>query len=550
MQAVTVGNDASGPAEAPGRSMRPALLVHGLHAAFVAVLLVVADYWLVKEPLIGTVAVPLFTLSAAAAVWFGRAGAAALVEAGRRAAARLDGRAAIVACVGLLAILLAVAFFVFDTFANSADEYALVLQAETFTGFRLWVDPPPLRDAFRLIRFIDTDTQWISAYYPGWPAVMAAGKLVGLPLWTMSPIIGVLLLVVYYVLAKEVVGKDWAALASLAVVSSAFFLLNLATYFPHGFATLCGAAFVLAGLRCLERDQARWALAAGASIGFLGVARPFNAAIFAAPFVVALLLKPRLWRHLIWFGLAGVPFFLAFTGYNAAVTGNPLQAVQSSLQGEPFGESVSALAFTFWRAVRLTVWSSPVLQPAWLVAFGWLAWKRRLDFSDFIFPATVGAFLFYGGDGGLQYGPRYLFEAWPFMVLTAVKALALAWPDLPSRRRELVASVLVAHIAFQAAYAAPRLWREARITDDRQDLYTEAGRLTNAVVFIAGDSGTIRPMVIEDLPRNGLVVGDESVTYALDRGPKNQEVMAVFPGRRGYVYRNGALTPIAPPATP
>ena len=59
-------------------------------------------------------------------------------------------------------------------------------------------------------------------------------------------------------------------------------------------------------------------------------------------------------------------------------------------------------------------------------------WRaRQLDFPDVIFPATIIIFLFYGADGGppYSYGPRYLFEAFPFLILSIAAGLSVIGLD-------------------------------------------------------------------------------------------------------------------------
>jgi len=60
-------------------------------------------------------------------------------------------------------------------------------------------------------------------------------------------------------------------------------------------------------------------------------------------------------------------------------------------------------------------------------------------------------------------------------------------------------------------------------------------------VLIATDVGKIRPMLRRDLVRNGLVVGDNRIIYALSLGERNALLRARFPDRAFYVYADGRL---------
>lgn len=540
--------DAADAGAARASAVRKGLMIQAAHVVVVVILFLATDRFLVLEPLMGIAMIPAVLLTSVAAVWIGRSTAPAVLQWVAGLFARPSPRLGVILAGVTGVALLLTATVVLQGFANSSDEYALILQAETLASGRLWVDSPVLPEAFKLLRFIAHQGVWISAYYPGWSAILAVGERLGAPLWSVNPVVGVLLAVAFFVLARRTVQKEWAWIATLSFVASAFFLLNLASFFPHGAAALWGVCFAICGRRYLDRGGVMWALAAGAAIGALGLTRPFNAGIFAAPFVVALLATPMRRLGLIWFGLGGAPLFLLFLGYNAAVTGSPFIPVQGWLQEEPFGASSSAVMFTIWRTARLYLWTSPVLVLGWVAAIAYLAHRRRLAFTDWIYPATVLAFLLYGGDGAVQYGPRYLFEAWPFIILTAAKAFEGAWTEGDPRWRGLLASAVLAHLSYQWGYSVPRIEREHRIINERQSLYhtVERAGLAQAVVFIGGDSGKIRPMPARDLPRNGLKIGDESVTYALDRGAANRDVMALFPDRQYYLYQEGALTRLAP----
>jgi hypothetical protein len=215
-----------------------------------------------------------------------------------------------------------------------------------------------------------------------------------------------------------------------------------------------------------------------------------------------------------------------------------------------------SLRETALRLMRLEFWTSPVALFAWGFAFAALARARRLSFLDFVFPATVLGFMLYGGHGGWQYGPRYLFEAWPFAVLTALRAAepllfaprAAGRPAPASRAAAFAASALLAHLAYQLAYTAPRFLLQRQYIVERQRLYenAEAQKLSNAVVFIRGPGPGSRAVDDVDQTRNGLDPAADSVIYVLDGGERNAEVLATYPGRRPYIYEKGVLKPILP----
>lgn len=456
----------------------------------------------------------------------------------------------LLALAGAGLIMLFIAGWVLDGFPNSGDEYAYVLQAQSYAHGRLWVPAPENPEFFRLVRFIDKDGIWVSQYQPGWALVLAPFAALGLPLWIVSPLFGVVALWAFHHLARRYMSETSRWMATLLLFGSAFFLLNFGSYFNNSL----GAAFALMAAlflkRYLERGQIADAVLAGALVGFIGFSRAFNAVIVVAPFALAFLLAPRRRVGLIWFGLAGAPFLAALLAYNAAITGDPLLPVPMWWipASEPLGApDASFLAETARRLKRLVVWTSPVMVVGWIAAFAQLARRRQLDFTDFVFPSTLLFFVFYGGDGGNQYGPRYYFEGFPFMVLTIAKALdSLLFGEACTRTRAVAAAAILAHVFYQVGFLAHRLPLERQVVLERQDMYraVERAGLTNAVVLISSTVSPTRRMDPPDLVRNGIVVGDEAVTYALDYGARNQALRMMFPGRRFYSYRRGVLSAV------
>lgn len=448
-----------------------------------------------------------------------------------------------------LVALLAIAGLALAAFPNSGDEYTYVLQAKTYASGHLWVAAPRSPEFFNLARFFAKDGIWISPYQPGWSLALAPFALVHWPLWTVQPFLGAVTVLVFFWTVRAVGDLPEAWLASLSLVISPFFLLNFASYFSHGIGALATLGFVAFGLRYLQTGRWWDAALAGALVGFVGFVRAFNAIFLLAPFVVTLLLTPGRRRGLIWLGLGGAPWLVALLGYYAAVSGNPLLPVPEwyARGDEPLGalDKRSSIE-TIRRIIRLYFWTSPIFVAAIVPSFVALAVRRRLTFLDWIAPLTLIGYAFYGGTGGNQYGPRYLFEAWPLALITVFRA---AYPLSTSDRKSYwgpwIAAAFVVHLLFQASYIPPRLVREHRVIVERLDLYRDVKRagLANAVVIVKGPSGTSRPMWPEDLARNDLDPYSRSVVYVRDLGVRNPELLRLFPGRRYFIYDKGTISP-------
>jgi hypothetical protein len=140
--------------------------------------------------------------------------------------------------------------------------------------------------------------------------------------------------------------------------------------------------------------------------------------------------------------------------------------------------------------------------------------------------------------GDNRYGPRYYFEAYPFMVLTVISATTswLAACRDESRRAAMVGVLVGAIIMGLAGY--PALASKFRgVVNARMELYDLANksRLSNAIVLIPSHIGGMEPA---DLTRNGIDLS-QSVLYALDQPAQYCALTRAFPGRTLYRYERG-----------
>jgi hypothetical protein len=202
--------------------------------------------------------------------------------------------------------------------------------------------------------------------------------------------------------------------------------------------------------------------------------------------------------------------------------------------------------------LRASSASLPSSPHRFVAAFAWKAVHRRLSFFDFIFPVTVAAFLLVPWNGGNRYGPRYYFEAFPFLVLTIVSALVPLLQNGARPRWAASAVCLVfAHVPWCIAVALFLGLLFRGIVDERRDLYDQvrAQGLHNAVVVIHSGTGRLRSFTPMDLTRNGLAI-DGDVIYALDLRRRLGDLRKLFPRRCFYIYARepdgptGTLSPL------
>ena len=450
-------------------------------------------------------------------------------------------------------------------FPNSADEYAFHFEAATFLAGRLWNPLPPLHECFSFLHIIELPGRWVALYPPGWPLLLAGMSLARLPTWLACPLAGIVLLYAVYQLGRRQDGPLGGILAAALVALSPFFLFNAGSYFTHVPTAAAGALFCWMAADFLDRPRLRTGILAGAALGMVGLIRPFNTLPFAVPFLVAFLWRARIRDYVAASSIAlgGLPFLAALMLFYDATIGSPLpdwakfggSLVKFGLYPrDEFGVSYTPLDQLIRAGVRmidLAQWTSPLLLLGYVAALVWKAARGRLSFLDFIFPATLAGFLLVPFDGGNQYGPRYYFEGYPFLVLTVVSALV---PLLQNRGRPrsvaFGASLVFAHLLHAVAVAAFLGWFLRERVDERMDVYDQvrAQGLHHAVIVLRSGTGRSPALTPKDLTRNGLAL-DGDVIYALDIPDRLGELRALFPDRRFFLYRRdpdstrGSLNP-------
>ena len=213
-----------------------------------------------------------------------------------------------------------------------SDEYAYLLQADTFAHGRLTNPPPPFPDRFASV-YVMTEPTYTAEYQPAQGSVLAAGQAItGAPWSGVLVSMGVLCVVVYWALLAWL-PSQWAFAGTLLIVGVE---LGVLSYWMNSYWGGCvpaiGGALVLGGLvRLRDRKRAVFSLVTAAGLVILFNSRPLEGA-FLGVLVLSTLLYWTLLSRQIGPGallgriapvlaLSGV-LALAFAGYyNSHVTG-------------------------------------------------------------------------------------------------------------------------------------------------------------------------------------------------------------------------------------
>jgi hypothetical protein len=175
--------------------------------------------------------------------------------------------------------------------------------------------------------------------------------------------------------------------------------------------------------------------------------------------------------------------------------------------------------------------------PGFVILYFVLLWKkikspvaRAEKPEDYAFLSLIIGYFFYYQIGGDQYGPRYLFEGFPFLVLFVVNRVV-------QTRERWAMGLLVASVVYALVKFPFISLREGRIVDQRQDLYdlVEEQHISNAVVFVASATSPIRPMATGDLTRNDPRFQND-VLYAIEIPKSTDAMFRYYPERSFYRY--------------
>ena len=454
-------------------------------------------------------------------------------------------------CLAAFVATAIIAQVVLHDFPFSEDEFSTLYQARLFAGGRLAADVTD--EAFALNQMV-LDGKLYSKYEPGWPLLLAAGVIAGLP-WLVNPLIGAATLWAIYALGRRLFGEHVALGAAAVCALSPFFLLNSASYYSHPASLLTPVAFVLFYIRAAEGGRRVDALAAGAAIGLGLLVRPFDAFFIALPFALHafwLAARDRGKRlpQVLLMAATVALFAAALLAYQRLQTGHPLVSPRT-LYRDPasIGRDLPAstrpdvsfdlreiirlnvLGFTPLWLVRLTFWLVPL--SAFFVLIALVARKARWERLLWCSAACLAAgYMLHTASGGDGYGPRYYYAALGFIALFAARGVQAAWNWRP-RLHPLVAALVVAGVALDLFLVVPaRLSVAHDVIEARSSVYraVEAAGLHNAVVFIDAD----KPEHNGWFTRNDPAMSGD-VIYARYLGEQaTGRVMRGLPGRIAY----------------
>lgn len=339
--------------------------------------------------------------------------------------------------------------------AHLNDEVAYTVQARlAAAGMRLGpgLEGPEVLD----YPFVVVHPQVYGIFPPGWPVLLALGEALGLGV-LVNPLLALALPALAWLVAREWLDEAGARLAAGVMAFSPGVLLLAASRMPHTSALAALLLTLAVLLRGRDRPWAWWA--AGAALGYITAARPFDGVVIGGPLALwGLTRAPAAGRSAARLGLL-LPHALGAAWVlwdNQLVTGDwrtfPASAwfdAQAAALGAPPGcnslgfgpergcvETQGSLGHTPLKALHNAASAAVLVDRLLLGVPGgglvalvglWAAGRRGLWLG--LLALTVGGYALYWSPG-IAYGARFwhpLYAVLPIGVAWALTRLPGRW---------------------------------------------------------------------------------------------------------------------------
>ncbi|RMF38104.1 MAG: hypothetical protein D6754_08150 [Alphaproteobacteria bacterium] len=454
------------------------------------------------------------------------------------------------------------------------DDIVYLFHARYFAHGMLTLPLPPLPEAFDHYLMDSHQGRWFSVNLPGWPAALALGELIGLP-WLVSPVMGGLGIVLMHRFVAAMTDRGTANLAILLMASSPWYLSISATGLLHAFTLVLILGAWLLLMRARARRSLWAALAAGALMGWLFLARPLEGLYMGGLtglWTLSFLRDRRQWTSVALYGLGAAAIAALILPYNAYLTGDAFVTPINAYLDRIWAPGANALGFgpdrgAGWENVDVWPGHSPLealinaqenLHALNGELFGWGGfsllfalvfalwgrWSRFAAAMAAIIAVTLIVYAFYWYVGGFFAGPRYWFQMLvPLVILsalgitTAAERLEALMPGTRAGPRLAagVAFLGLAALAVHESWLGVNKYPEIRgYHAEYRDLARDP-RLAGSLILIATDSDTEYGSAFW---LNDFTPGARSPLFARDLGPeKNRRLAAAFPDRPVYLVK-------------
>lgn len=432
-------------------------------------------------------------------------------------------------------------------FMNSADEQSCLFMAHLLMEHKVMTAPPPLPEFFDTPHIGIKDGKWFSVYPPVWPFLWSIGIRLGLQHLT-NPILLTFGLSILLFSVKTLISRTTLLLSAIFIIISPFFLFTGAAYNSHNSCFLFFTIYFYSSYQWVDKKSSYWALLAGLSLGLGLGARYLTMGGMAFPFILYglfLVFKKRLKLNdgIIHFTVVSVGLLIAQLLFNYIITGDLTDAPNHYVKRhERLGFIAgytpgTALLYWFRRIIYLMDWNSLFL-PLLFIFYSTTHFKRLNVWLRLLTVSVLSLsvfYMFYYSWGGNQFGPRYLYEAYPLMVILVMHHLVLDYNQSDGPKRLVIIFLLLISMLSTVTVFMRHADYFERASRERKQIYVETEQTVEepALVFIKGFIGDTLVMSQEDAVRNlPDLKGD--IIYAHDKGEKNRLLCEAMPDKNFY----------------
>jgi len=455
----------------------------------------------------------------------------------------------------------AICRFVYGGVPHVPDEVSYLFQAKYFSLGRLYLPAPPDAASFEVGQVFADGQKWFGYGFPGWPATLAVGIILGIP-GLMNPLLAGLAVVLAHRLVSSLYGTRTAHFVVLLLSASPWFLFMSASFMTHTLSLVLS----LSGLLCIQRQRNSrslgWGVAAGLCLGAMVLTRPLEGVVVG--------LVMGFWA----LGLGGERLRLPALGclaivsillgslilpYNRLLTGSPVRTAQQVWTDANFYPGSDRLGFGAdignWGWYHLDPFPGHGLRDVLVNIhqnlfmtnfdlFGWgfgsllffgigllLGRRRKADkFLLGIGVAVVAAQSCYWFSGGPDYGPRYWYQIMiPFIVLTVrgVEELQIrlarggtTWVKPQRIVLFAVFATLVAAVTVLPWRITGRYHNFRYVTPVMRNLAKQYN-FGKALIFVGGNERDYPSAFVYNPPS----LDSDGPIYVRDRGPQSREIL-------------------------
>ena len=439
-----------------------------------------------------------------------------------------------------------------------------MFQARLFANGMLSAPLPPEPQFFEAQHAILSD-KWYTMYPPGYPTILALGVLFRIS-WLVNPILGALTIVCIYLLAKELYGDNIAKLSAMLACASSFFIFMSSEFMSHSSALFLVTLSFLSFVWMVKKKRPLLsAVVCGASLGIALLCRPYTTVWICVPLGIAAIVarKELSLRHILIGFIPIIVACFAFLAYNYATTGNPLLFGYIARHGkthypgfhqdpwrDQFHTAAQGLKYVIGNLNGLNYYLFEWPMPSLFFACLFLAYGKK-SLWEWLLVGWIGALLvghFFYFFNQLAFGPRFVYESLPALILLTSRGLSLTtqfmtsqWKSLSEvHAQNILCLVLLGLFLFAFLFNVPSTAKSYQSfgKDVTIQKYLNENDVVQALVFVKG----ARTHWVH-YPFN--VPFAKPHIYAKDRGSENKKLAEKFPEYRYFIAAQGKVEEVS-----